>query len=187
MNILYLHGFGSTFDETSNKVSHLKKIGNVFGLNIDYSKGQEYVFDLLDEFLKNHHIDLLVGTSMGGWLANQIGSRCGIPFVSINPVISPSESLKKYLGNFLDFVGNFVSVRLEKIKKYDDFLLEGRGLILLDMGDGVIDPKETQERLSNQFEVVSYPGGSHRFDHMEQSLDLIQKFQNKGLDTSSPN
>jgi predicted esterase YcpF (UPF0227 family) len=31
---------------------------------------------------------------MGGWLASHVGVKCGIPFVALNPVISPSDSLQ---------------------------------------------------------------------------------------------
>ncbi|MEO1945163.1 MAG: YqiA/YcfP family alpha/beta fold hydrolase, partial [Candidatus Thioglobus sp.] len=43
-------------------------------------------------------IDLLVGTSMGGYMVAAIGDKLGVPFVAINPAIEPRESLKKTPG-----------------------------------------------------------------------------------------
>ncbi len=100
MNILYIHGFGSNFDGTSPKVSALKTLGTVTGLDIDYTKFHDEIFESIANHIKTNSITLLVGTSMGGFFSAYCGD-CGanleIPFVALNPVISPQNTLAAML------------------------------------------------------------------------------------------
>ena len=174
MNIYYCHGFASQFDPSSPKLEMLSKLGPVLGHNIDYTKPAEEVVQHCQDELIKADIDLVVGTSMGGWLANIVGARAGIPFVAINPAIDPSQTLKKYVGAGLDFQGEEYELTESVVGSYGTFATNGCGLILLDQGDDVIDWKVTHDMFQKHYSVVSFPGGSHRFEHMEESLPLIE-------------
>ncbi len=56
MNILYIHGFGSNFDGTSPKVSALKTLGTVTGLDIDYTKSHDEIFESITNHIKTNSI-----------------------------------------------------------------------------------------------------------------------------------
>lgn len=174
VKILYLHGFGSAFDPSSEKIIELSKIGLVEGINIDYSLSFPVIKQEVSKKVLEFEPDLIVGTSMGGWLASHIGSSFGIPFVSINPAITPSESLKKYLGTHKNHIGKTYTLTQDCINTYKGFSLTGCGLILLDSGDDVISHKETLITLENHYKCVVFQNGSHRFDHMSESLQFIQ-------------
>jgi len=174
MNILYLHGFGSKYDPTSAKIQSLAKIGTVFGIDLDYSKSFASIKKTVQEAIVEHDIDLLVGTSLGGYIASQCGA--GLPFVAINPVINPSQALLKYLDTTEDYYGRKIKLRPELIKKLPTFNTNGAGLILLDAGDDVINPSETRSALDNYYTVITHKGGDHRFQHMEESILSIEEF-----------
>jgi predicted esterase YcpF (UPF0227 family) len=179
MKILYIHGFGSDFDPTGRKLSALSTIGEVAGINLDYTDPQ-CVFTSLNHFITADDFDVIVGTSLGGYLAGVLGTRREIPFVSINPAIDPHITLRKYLGTHLGYTGKEYTLTEEVVRAYAEDKFEaiapkGRGLVLLDMGDDVLDSTETLARLSPSIQVVTFPGGSHRFDHIMESLDLIKK------------
>jgi len=72
LNILYLHGFGSSFDPHKAKVAKLTELGTVTGPDIDYTKTYSDIKEVIENFISNipKSIDLIVGTSMGGWLAS---------------------------------------------------------------------------------------------------------------------
>ena len=175
MRILYVHGFGSKFDPDLPKVKELMKLGSVDGVDVDYLDAgsvvpRNDVVRSVIEVVIAKDIDLIVGTSMGGWAAAVAGCETGIPFVAANPVLSPSKVLPK------------LNVSSSRAASYEDFPLEGcRGLILLDEGDDLLDSKETFERLKPRYIVNMFAGGSHRFDHMEDSLDLIELFVNSSF------
>lgn len=169
MNILYIHGFKASFNESSNKVTQLKTIGNVFGYTIDYSKP---FIEILKELISfDRHIansDLIIGSSLGGFFASHVGSLTETPFVAINPSIEPKETLKKYLSEG--------TIKEDIIESYRSFNLKGCGLILLDSDDEVIDSKKTSEVLKDSYKVRLFKGGNHRFSHMKESLEEIKSF-----------
>ncbi|WP_172591167.1 YqiA/YcfP family alpha/beta fold hydrolase [Shewanella xiamenensis] len=176
MNILYIHGFGSQFDKSSEKVVLLETIGTVFGVTVDYTQSVETVSKLLTEAIIAYSIDLIIGTSMGGYWANRMGATSGIPFVAINPAIAPQQTLQKYIGSGMTYHDTPFYLAKQVVEQYSDFRLAGCGLILLDLGDEVLDPLKTCELLSTRFTVKVFPEGNHRFTHLEESLPIIKDF-----------
>ena len=165
MNILYLHGYGSKFDINSSKNKELAKIGTVHGVDIDYSLPYEYNERNITAKLVHTDIDLIIGTSMGGYYANRIGTSVGIPFVMINPVVDPRSVLEKY-DQHKSVIDSY---------KYKALIYEC-GMLLLDSGDDVIPIKPTIKYFEDFFETHTFSGGSHRFEHMKESLPLIVDF-----------
>jgi hypothetical protein len=173
MNILYIHGFGSQFDPTHEKIVALATLGKVTGVNVDYCKGFESVFNKVRDVVSTDGIDLIVGTSMGGYMAAHVGAETGVPFVSINPAITPVSSLQKWMGTFADHNGNTKSLTESTIDSYPDIATTGYGLVLLDHNDEVIKAGDTVRLLEDKFHVEMFSGGNHRFAHMEQAMPLI--------------
>lgn len=165
-NVLYIHGFNSFFDENSEKIIELKKHFNLFGLSLNYSElSYHEVYRLIYNELVDKKIDCIIGTSFGGWLANNIGGKCGLPFVCINPVINPIQTLEKY------------SVKEEIIESYQNkSLYYKNGMLLLDMGDEVLDSNKTLDHFQKYLLCRIYDGGNHRFVHMKESIEDIVNF-----------
>lgn len=175
MNILYIHGFGSAFDPESDKVRALSQIGTVYGVDLDYTQSFDLNRQLVADAIQEFQIDLLVGTSMGGYMASHCAA--GLPFVAINPAIDPAQSLQRYLGEHVDHAGKPFRLELDQIQHLPKFSTGTQsGLILLDQGDKIIDPEVTASTLQDHYRVVMWPGGHHRFAHMEQALTEIQDF-----------
>ncbi len=174
MNILYIHGFGSAFDPESEKVAALGTLGTVYGVNLDYTMPFEVTKELVTDAIQYHQIDLIVGTSMGGYTASQCAA--GIPFVAINPAVDPALGLQKYLGEHVDHTGKQFQLRAETIRDLPKFSTVGAGLILLDLADEVIDANITQAELQAHYKVVAWAGGHHRFAHIAEALPIISDF-----------
>lgn len=176
MRILYVHGFGSKFDPSLPKVKELMKLGAVYGVDVDYLPRDSVaprndVIKSIIEVVIAKDIDLIVGTSMGGWAAAVVGCATGIPFVAANPVLSPSKVLPS------------VSLVLtHRAASYEDFPMVGcRGLVLLDEEDDLLDAEATFKATREYYKVVRFSGGSHRFDHMEEALEYIEEFVNSSF------
>lgn len=175
MKILYVHGFGSGFDPENPKVKTLGQLGDVVGVNVDYCKGFESAYD--DVSNAANGCDLIVGTSMGGYMASHVGASKGIPFVALNPAVMPSKTLVRHIGDFVDYTGKQSSLSAEKVSSYPDIrMTDGCGLVLLESGDDVINPEETYNMLSETYRVEQYPGGSHRFESLADRMELIEEF-----------
>ena len=174
LRILYIHGFASRFDCASEKVIALSKLGEVVGVNVDYVLGPERVLAEIDKVITN--IDLVVGTSMGGWAAAVVGGLYKLPFVSINPAVMPNESLKKYLGAGETFFGQPFTLLESVVDSYSPYAMAHHGLVLLDLADEVIDATDTMAKLAPLMHIASFPGGNHRFAHMTESIGLIANY-----------
>jgi predicted esterase YcpF (UPF0227 family) len=179
MLILYIHGFGSKFDPTHEKIVQLETLGTVIGVDVDYCRSYHDAIDTVRSAIVDRHVDLIVGTSMGGYLAAAIGAESGIPFVALNPATSPKISLRKWEGNFTDYSGKQHHLVRTVIDGYPDIATDGAGLVIVESGDEVIGAFDTVEALSEHYRVEMFAGGSHRFTHMEKALPIITEFYNQ--------
>ena len=173
LRLLYVHGFGSKVDPDSDKQISLRKIATVTAFAPDYARPYSQVLHDVINLASN--ADVLVGTSMGGFLVSRLSALSGKPFVAINPVLSPQTTLKKYLGTHQDYYGRTFTISQTIVDSYPDFLPSSKGLVLLDIEDELIDSHATESALKSQMPVHTFEGGNHRFAHMEEALPLIQQ------------
>lgn len=175
MRLLYIHGFASFYDPSKSKIKILKNLGEVAGVDIDYCGGFDTAFKKASDAAMT--CDLVVGTSMGGFVASHVGAALGIPFIALNPAIAPKESLLKYVGSFTDYSGNEKVLDEATVASYPDFkTVDGCGLILLESGDDVIDPKRTFAALDGIYQIKMVEGGSHRFSSLSEQVEEIAAF-----------
>lgn len=190
MNVLYIHGFGSDFNPSKDKVkvvvSELPKYlcdldlpVEVLGESIDYCI--ENPVDKMVEFSTGKNIDLIIGTSMGAWTASHVGEAIGVPWVAINPSCTPNKSLARYLerNGEVDFVGRTINLTESHLDSvYSEEIRRG-GLFVFDDGDELFDYKETLKFLGEGVPHVVFEGGSHRFEHMAEAIPYIASYWNK--------
>jgi predicted esterase YcpF (UPF0227 family) len=87
--IVYLHGLES--EPGGTKVSFLAEKGMVYAPAMDYE-----TLDL-DEFIYTLGMpDLIIGSSMGGYVADIIGSRLGVDVLLFNPALHSREIDPEY-------------------------------------------------------------------------------------------
>jgi uncharacterized protein len=82
MKIAYLHGLLHT---STTKTDWLSKNHDVFTPTILYSTPE--VFELTIRNVKKFNPDLIIGSSMGGYFAIEIGKRLNIPVIGLNPAV----------------------------------------------------------------------------------------------------
>jgi len=113
--IVYLHGLES--EPGGTKVSFLATKGAVYAPAMDYK-----TLDL-DEFIYTLGMpDLIIGSSMGGYVADIIGSRLGVDVLLFNPALHSREIDPRY---------EYYSNQYERT-------------IILGTEDDVIDPERTK-------------------------------------------
>lgn len=187
---VYIHGFNSAFTVENPKVPVLETLGPVFGFTYDTLQTRDQIIrDLvcqMNDFLagRNHDDFCFVGTSLGGYFAAELGKLFGYPSVVINPSIEPAVTLKRYVDHaHTNFVTGITKV-YEKAAA-DSFVghklqLGGRfkPLVLLDKDDELIPAMVTLGFVMEKAPVHVFEGGSHRFDHMDESLPIIAAYLN---------
>ena len=121
MKIAFFHGLESP--AVSDKTEYLQEnFNNPYCTALDY-KNDKTVYDRTLEYVKNNDIDLLVGSSMGGWLAYCISTETGIPTVLFNPAFhSRSFEICKPTGkigsNHTVILGEFDTLIKPEVTKY---------------------------------------------------------------------
>jgi predicted esterase YcpF (UPF0227 family) len=153
----------------------LQQLGNVFGVDVNYTLDYKIVCEKIKSAVRDNAVDLIVGTSMGGYMAAQIGSKLGIPFVAINPAITPAKTLLCWEGNHIGYDGAPFTLTVPVINTYPDITTDGCGLVLLDRGDEVISANLTANILRDHFKTMIFVGGNHRFAHMTESISVIKE------------
>jgi predicted esterase YcpF (UPF0227 family) len=150
--IVYLHGLES--EPGGPKVSFLAEKGMVYAPTMDYK-----TLDLHEFILTLGMPDLIIGSSMGGYVADIIGSQLGVDVLLFNPALH-SRSIE------FDFDGG-VGYGGENYKR----------TIVLGTEDDVIDPKTTKKlwpAYDNSAKFEEIEGMGHR-----TPLDVFVNMYNK--------
>jgi len=122
MRIAFFHGLESPHRSEKNEV--LESVCKyVYAPPMDYTDPQ--LFEKVLREVKDQKIDLLVGSSMGGWFAYCISTLTGIPTLLFNPAVQGRS--------------------IEPITRKGGELSEHT--LVLGKTDDVIDPKKTLEWL----------------------------------------
>jgi len=186
LTFVYIHGFNSGFVPESDKIVTLSKLGRVVGVNYDsFATYEEIIRSLMWQLYRFGHEDdlVFVGTSLGAFYAAELGRRLDRPSIIINPCTQPYTMLGFALHipmeNFV--TGEINSFTMESKSSYhrrdispqNDYLY--KPLLLVDADDELIDSTKTFRDLSD-FPKVAFSGGCHRFSHMEESLEPIQRY-----------
>ena len=146
--ILYLHGLES--EPGGPKVSFLANEGMVYAPEMNYES-----LNLHEFILTLGMPDLIIGSSMGGYVADVIGSRLGVDVLMFNPALHNRE-----IGVNHEYYNN----------KY-------KRTIVLGTEDDIIDPETTKKLWSvhgNEAEYDEVKGMGHR-----TPLDIFINMYNK--------
>lgn len=186
MKYVYIHGFNSAANPQSDKIQQLSKLGDVITVTYDTFAPYDVIELELSAQVPSDEDVTFVGTSLGGFWAFQMGRKFAAPSVIINPAINPALSLCKYIGieQMNHVTGEVKTLSDWVVETYIDKALDDKDkslaflpLLLLDLGDDVLNPFTTRDTLT-MCPMFTWNGGSHRFDHMEQALDKINNYVN---------
>ena len=95
--ILYLHGFASCGE--GNKSTLLKAyFGADRVIAPDLPPSPIDALDAIEEILESTQIDILIGSSLGGYYATYLVEKYCMKAVLLNPSTQPWETLAAYTG-----------------------------------------------------------------------------------------
>lgn len=173
-SILYVPGFGS--DHTSSTFLAIQKRFRgpaiVECLSYDNFNPKSAEEGLLEQVSAHYLSDLpfhdhvlLVGSSFGGYWANQIASKLNLPFILVNPCLRPKASptlkeafkAKRLSGNMKDLKDSPIRPDLSHF-------------VLLGGQDTIVPPEYAAECYPNH---QIYPAEGHRFTDLEPLLTKI--------------
>ncbi|HIQ28774.1 MAG TPA: hypothetical protein EYH42_09815 [Sulfurovum sp.] len=180
--ILFLHGFSSC--GIGNKSTALKAYfgtENVIANNLAYDPLE--AISEVERIIKSQSIDLLVGSSLGGFYATYLAEKYQMKAVLLNPSTQPWLTLAPYVGwqkRFCDDeVFEFKTSDIEIFKTLEVKPEKGNYLVLLQSADELLDYTKAQS-LYNMHKVIVEYGGNHRFENIDAYMSMIEKFRKLG-------
>jgi len=194
--IIYLHGFNSASLDavgqlltTKDKLRVLRDFCaeqdlELFAPNVDYRDFENLLEDTLSAW--NQYLDrgldvVFMGSSMGGVASDYLARKTACKAIMINPVISPCELLPQFIGVSANYETGapyqWEQHHCDQYALYQAALASSQRLperlILLDMGDELLDAEKTRLHYADTAKVVTFVGGSHGFEHMQAALPAV--------------
>jgi len=176
MRILYIHGF-NTAGKQNPKTKLMKKLGTVKLITYNSCGSATEIEESLSKDIASFNPDVIIGTSLGGYWSARMASKYSLMSVMINPSRNPQNTMAEHIGSHVNYVtGEEATLTKENVESYDSIRnYTPDGIVLLDSGDEFFDSFKTRDDISDLFCVHIFDGGSHRFDHMKESLELIEE------------
>ncbi len=121
---------------------------------------------------------LVVGSSMGGFLATCLAERHALRAVLINPAVAPAQRVTDWVGMAFanPYTGESFSVTDTHIDELAALAPERvsawRYLVLLGTADETLEPGEAF-RYYRESRTILHPGGNHGFDALAGYLPAI--------------
>ena len=110
--VLYIYGYGSspesnTYEWLKDNLPNTKVYCYTYEQS-DPENSIPYLCSLVEEL----DIDIVIGSSLGGWYAMHVASICSLPSILINPITDST------LEQVVDYVSNHDSHTVQKLVKY---------------------------------------------------------------------
>jgi len=178
--ILFIHGFASCGLGMKSQAL-LDYFGTDQVLLPDLPHDPAQAIALLEQLLQQHPVDLLVGSSLGGYYATWLNRQQSRPTVLVNPAVAPYALLDDYLGEHRGCKGQpfvLTPAHLATLRSFHRPRLNNdeHYLVLLQSGDEILDYRQAAAYYAD-FEVVVEQGGDHRFQQFEKYLPRIERWR----------
>ena len=176
--ILYIHGFASCGN--SNKTKLLKQhFDDVLAPDVPIDPDEAISF--LQKLIVDNEVDLIIGSSLGGFYAAHLAEKFQIKTVLLNPSTQPFITLAPYIGENEYFCTGkkfmWTKEHLVKLMSYSiaDNSIKAPILVLLQKGDEVLDYTKA-EAVYKKYEVIVQEEGNHRFENLDEYIEKIREF-----------
>jgi predicted esterase YcpF (UPF0227 family) len=184
--ILFIHGFASCGLGQKSRLL-IEHFGKDQVLTPDLAFAPAAAIAQLEQQLASHPVDLLVGSSLGGYYATWLNRQHNLPTVLINPAVRPWELLAGHLGRHSRWCDgrafDFTEGHLAQLRalQRDHLRPEERYLVLLQTGDEVLDYRRAADYY-RAGELIIETGGNHRFENLADHLPAIDAFRQRITD-----
>ena len=155
--ILYLHGLESS--NVCDKVDFLKENNVVLAPSLDYHKSN--IEEELMYMVESFQPDLIIGSSMGGFVGLALSNRYNIKCIAFNPAIH-SRPIEPNLPSL----------------QHDDVHFGFSPVVVLGLEDDVIDPAKSEdllEQMEIECEIERVEGLGHRIP-FDVFVDIYNKY-----------
>ena len=168
--IIYFHGYNSTGNSRTASIirdSYLDHdiISPAYNTK-DACLGVKELTPILEETIRKYDNVYLVGSSLGGFMANYFSNKYSLPVVLVNPCLDPVISLDKYPISD--------NINLESYRNY--YLEDGHGIskvVVLGREDDIIKYDTYMERFLNRYKIFINDSMGHRVASKDDIVPAI--------------
>lgn len=181
-NYLYIHGFNSS--PASKKAQDFISWCAVHRPNVnvlvpELTHDPAIALVQLEEIASTTELELVVGSSLGGYYATWLSDKYNVPAVLINPAVAPWQN---YREEFLGVQTNYYSgkqyeLTMAHIKSLENFEVRALRhpenlLLLVQTGDEVLDYRLAVDKYHECRQIIQ-EGGDHGFTGFVDMLPSI--------------
>ncbi len=183
-HIVYLHGFASSSQSEKAVLvrdyfqQHLPQ-HQLSVPDLPYTPAEAW--QELKQLCLQRQPDLLIGSSLGGFLATALAEQYGCRAVLINPAVRPHLLLQQHLGRYYHPVrAQHYEVRAEHLPQLQELQVRqlrqpAHYLVLLQSGDEVLDYRQALD-FYQQCQLDVQEGGDHSYQNLQSRLADIVNF-----------
>jgi predicted esterase YcpF (UPF0227 family) len=169
---VFIHGYQGS--PTGRKATAFKKLlypHRVLAPAVptDPAEAAPFLEDYIREAMKSYADTdecVLIGSSLGGFYAQHLARLFDLKVALINPVMDPRKTL------LADALPESTLAVLDRYR-IDPAKKQVPTLLLVELGDEVLDARIAVDAYTDVGRVVTYPGGSHRFDRLDEAVREI--------------
>lgn len=96
MNILYIHGLDSKL--SADKKAILEEFGSVYAPDLDFYSNEQAIETILENY-RDNQIDVVLGSSMGGFAGYYVSNALDKPALLFNPALEKRTVEQKIPGS----------------------------------------------------------------------------------------
>jgi hypothetical protein len=182
--VLYLHGFASS--SQSEKAVLIRKffhreLSHHQLLLPDLPYTPQEADELLQHICRQTPPDVVIGSSLGGFLATRLAEQFNCQAVLINPAVHPHLLLRQHLGRYYHPVlakhydVDATHLPILAAQQVQRLAQPSQYLVLLQTGDEVLDYRQALEFYTDCHLDLT-EGGDHGYQDFESRLPDIVKF-----------
>ena len=188
--VLYIYGYNSSSNSNTFKwlKEHLSNT-DMYSISYDQENPSDSIDKLCDYILENT-IDIIIGSSLGGWYAMHLATRFSLPCILINPVtdLTLKSTLELVTKNNVSIVNKYIEYIKENPlfqnkEHWNDYLWDkyedgDYSIVLLSDSDEVIKhTSESDRQISNNFpNLYIIPNGKHQLNNKEKEMYLLPSY-----------
>lgn len=183
-HIVYLHGFASSSQSEKAVLvreyfQHHLPQHQLSVPDLPYTPAEAW--QELQQLCQHNKPDLLIGSSLGGFLATALAEQFGCRAVLINPAVRPHLLLKQHLGRYYHPVRmRHYEVQAEHLPQLEALQVRqlrqpAHYLVLLQSGDEVLDYRQALD-FYQQCQLDVQEGGDHSYQNLQSRLADIVNF-----------
>lgn len=171
MTTYYIHGFNSSANSDTLKLIQ-RTHPTAIGLTYDYTDPVTSLQKLTEQLNSDSSDKIIIGSSLGGWYAEQLTNTVVADFILYNPCTNPEITLDK-LGVADDILLKYFDATSINIKVVPRS-------VILSVDDELISPKSAYNKYISISDITITYGGHRMTDkNMNIILDKIKFIRNQ--------